>query len=757
MWQQRGQSELSSAAVRQWRVPRYLHLLLFLLCIGMGVVWDQSTALAADPVLSIASETKNIFNGTKFQVPVVFTANGSSVAYVSFSLDIDQNCLTFDNVTDSNGDGIPNSVTGLPSGLLFVSTVSYNASDTDGEIDIAIYDTLLPIGPLSTGPLVTLEFMIKPGCRTTDGSQPAISFPFSSAPAPSFAWLLGIPVNGSATGGTITLRFNANPTDIMPNAMFLYENQATGTTVGTLTSTDIDLSPAVPSFPEAHTYSLVSGAGATDNDSFTLTGNTLKTSQIFNYETKSSYSIRLRTTDNFAGTFEEVLTITVGNVNEAPTSLSLSANTVDENLSSSVTVGTLSSIDPDVGSMPTYALVSGLGDTANSEFTISGNVLSTGTNFDYETASTQNIRVRVTDNGTGTLTLDSIFTINITDTNDAPIAADDSLSPAIISAPVIIDVRANDTDADGDTLAVTAVGTPVNGTTSYNATSVTYTPDADYSGIVTFGYTVSDNHSGGALTDSADVTLQVVADKARGDCNGDGNVDAGDFAAIILEEVDDDGSPNRWYNSYQGSFVGSPMGCDANRSETINIADLSCTVLVFFGDTACTAGVVAAAQVGENPIVSIGQHLVDSAQQQITVPLNLQTNGSRIAAASFTLMLDPQQVLLAETDVNEDSIPDAVELHLPDGMASIVTYSALTGRLDLTVFGTRIPMPVLQDGTLADITLQIGDGAITEIPLLLIQGSLGSDQGQSLPLTVDSGVVRRAERSHQLYLPMVLR
>ena len=45
------------------------------------------------------------------------------------------------------------------------------------------------------------------------------------------------------------------------------------------------------------TYTLVTGTGSTDNGSFTINGNQLKTAASFNYETKNSYSIRVCTTD----------------------------------------------------------------------------------------------------------------------------------------------------------------------------------------------------------------------------------------------------------------------------------------------------------------------------------------------------------------------------------------------------------------------------------------------------------------------------
>src|SRR5262249_14149640 len=47
-------------------------------------------------------------------------------------------------------------------------------------------------------------------------------------------------------------------------------------------------------------------------------GNVLKTAESFNYEVKNSYTIRVRTTDLGGLPFEKVFTISVSNVNEAP-------------------------------------------------------------------------------------------------------------------------------------------------------------------------------------------------------------------------------------------------------------------------------------------------------------------------------------------------------------------------------------------------------------------------------------------------------
>jgi hypothetical protein len=71
---------------------------------------------------------------------------------------------------------------------------------------------------------------------------------------------------------------------------------------------------------ETHTYSLVSGAGDADNASFSIdAGGNLRTAAGFDFEAKSSYSVRVRSTDAGGLSTEKVFTISVSNVNEAPT------------------------------------------------------------------------------------------------------------------------------------------------------------------------------------------------------------------------------------------------------------------------------------------------------------------------------------------------------------------------------------------------------------------------------------------------------
>lgn len=67
---------------------------------------------------------------------------------------------------------------------------------------------------------------------------------------------------------------------------------------------------------------------------------------------------------------------------------------------------------------------------------------------------------------------------------------------------------------------------------------------------------------------------------ARGDCNGDGAVNAGDLSALSLEIFDGDGFQAAAVPG--GTFPGHPIGCDANGDHLVTAGDISCTVLLIF-------------------------------------------------------------------------------------------------------------------------------------------------------------------------------
>lgn len=91
----------------------------------------------------------------------------------------------------------------------------------------------------------------------------------------------------------------------------------------------------------------------------------------------------------------------------------------------------------------------------------------------------------------------------------APVAYDDVIASKADTQIVLDYLLLNDTDADGNTLSISAVGTPAHGTlTALGGNSYRYTPTTGYSGRDSFTYTVADGTGG---TDTGLVTVSVNA------------------------------------------------------------------------------------------------------------------------------------------------------------------------------------------------------------------------------------------------------
>ncbi|MFZ2492478.1 MAG: tandem-95 repeat protein, partial [Thermoanaerobaculia bacterium] len=107
--------------------------------------------------------------------------------------------------------------------------------------------------------------------------------------------------------------------------------------------------------------------------------------------------------------------------------------------------------------------------------------------------------------GTVTVTVTPVVVVNTPPTavnDEATTAEDTALEIAVI---------ANDTDADGDSLTVTAASTPGHGAVVINGATVTYTPATNWHGTDSFTYTVNDGN-GASTTATVSVTVTPVND-----------------------------------------------------------------------------------------------------------------------------------------------------------------------------------------------------------------------------------------------------
>ncbi len=111
--------------------------------------------------------------------------------------------------------------------------------------------------------------------------------------------------------------------------------------------------------------------------------------------------------------------------------------------------------------------------------------------------------------GSNALGASRIVPINVTpEVNDPPNAVDDTFAVPGEAVNYALDVLANDTYLPDpvETLTVTAVTQPANGTVTFTATGVSFTPTPGFRGTTTFTYTISDPDG---ATDTATVTCVV--------------------------------------------------------------------------------------------------------------------------------------------------------------------------------------------------------------------------------------------------------
>ena len=154
--------------------------LLVFLC-GLALLslpgWAGSGSLAAPlagPGLMIPDQIQ-ASPGSSVVIPVTFTANGTQIASMAFSIDYNQQWLSFD-------PDVPDAVVlNLPSGEGFVGGCSHDATDTDGEIDCYVLDFSEPLDALPDG--VFLEFILQVGNPL---SPVVANVNFATDPSPSF-------------------------------------------------------------------------------------------------------------------------------------------------------------------------------------------------------------------------------------------------------------------------------------------------------------------------------------------------------------------------------------------------------------------------------------------------------------------------------------------------------------------------------------------------------------------------------------------
>ncbi|MGD9856654.1 MAG: tandem-95 repeat protein [Planctomycetaceae bacterium] len=350
---------------------------------------------------------------------------------------------------------------------------------------------------------------------------------------------------GSAQVATMTvavLPVNDNtPLITSPTTVTVAENSVS---VQTLTATDADL-PA-----QSLTFTLTGGA---DEARFTIVGgNQLQFVSAPDFEAPADadgdnvYEVTVQVSDGLGLSSVSTLSVEVSPVNDnAPLFTSAAAVSVAED---TTFVQTLTATDADLPAQSlTFTLAGGADE---SRFTIvNGNQLQFVSAPDFDTpadADGDNVYevIARADDQLGLTTL-QLLQLTVTNANDAPVATDDTVSTDEDRA-VIIDVLGNDFDVDGDVLMVIAANDATYGDVTINPDgTITYTPDASFSGSDSFVYTISDGR-GGESSATVNVAVQPRPDvqfagRIFNDHNNDGVFNGADsgLAGVVVQLFDE--------------------------------------------------------------------------------------------------------------------------------------------------------------------------------------------------------------------------
>ena len=330
-------------------------------------------------------------------------------------------------------------------------------------------------------------------------------------------------------------------------------------------------------------------------------------------------------------------------------------------------------------------------------------------------------------------------------TNRQPVAGADTASTDEDTAADIA-VLANDTDPDGDTLAVTGVTDPPHGGASANANgTIHYVPDPDYFGDDSFGYTISDGRGG---TSSATVTVQVapvndapVAVDDAATTNEDTAVDV----AVLANDTDVDGDAL----VVPGVFGAVNGTASVNANGTVRFtpaADFTGTASFGYtaadgkGATATGAVSVTVAAVNDAPVA-----VNDSATttQGVPVAIAVLANDTDVDSASLAVasVSDPPHGTAAANANGTITYTPDPGYSGPDAFGYSATDGIATGNVatvSITVTPAPPPASALHVGDLdrsasasgktwtAKVTIRVHDAAHAAVGGVVVVGSWGA-------------------------------
>jgi hypothetical protein len=307
--------------------------------------------------------------------------------------------------------------------------------------------------------------------------------------------------NTTPTGANDSYTLDNTAPGAATGALSVAENAANGTAVGSVVASDVS----------AVAYSLTDAAGGR----FAISAGgavTVADGSLLDYESATSHSITIRSTDAAGNSSDTLRSVTITNVNDLAPVITEGAGplavTMSEDSTPTVFAQTLHATDADGATTFTWSVTSAAGHgTATASGTGSAKDISYIPTANYN--GSDSFTVRVSD-GTNT---DSVqINVTIDAVNDAPIINEGASTSFTTAEDTSHDLTLTGTDVDGQPLTWSLTAAPAHGGVGFAggaaaSKTFTYTPTANYNGADSFEVTLSD----GTVTDSITVNVTVTA------------------------------------------------------------------------------------------------------------------------------------------------------------------------------------------------------------------------------------------------------
>lgn len=314
------------------------------------------------------------------------------------------------------------------------------------------------------------------------------------------------------------------------------EDAPVGTVVASVSSSDPDAGDSV-------SYTVTGGPFAID------VFGVISTTAALDYESASAYSLTVTATDTGGLSDTATVTVSVTNVNEAP-SVADTSGSVAENASTGTVVASVSVSDPDAGDSFTYSVAGG-------PFSIDAfGVISTTAVLDYESAASFSLTVTATD--AGGLSDSASVVVSVTNVNETP-TADDlfvSLSESASVGTLVGTVTSGDPDGnDSVTYSITAGNEDGAFTIDAGSGDITTVLPLDYETVPDYLLTVTATDAGG-LSATAIVDISLIDEQELPDPVIHWALNDGSGASASDSSV----------NGRDGLITGSPLWTNEGRS-----------------------------------------------------------------------------------------------------------------------------------------------------------------------------------------------